>query len=152
LDKGSQQGLRTEMAVVSKGSIVGIVKGVSKNYATVISLLNIDLRISAKVKKNGYFGSLNWTGEDYQTALLKEIPLHADIMIGDTIITSGYSSIFPEGVLIGFIKDFEEKSGSFYDIEVELSTDFKSLSNVNVIGNLLQTEIKNLEKEAIKND
>ncbi|PLX11513.1 MAG: rod shape-determining protein MreC [Marinilabiliales bacterium] len=152
LNKGGQQGLKPEMAVVSNGSIVGVVKGVSKNYSTVISLLNLDLRISAKVKKNGYFGSLNWNGEDYQTAILKEIPLHANILVGDTIITSGFSSIFPEGVLIGFIKSFEEKAGSFYEIEVDLSTDFKSLDNVSVIGNLLQTEIKNLEQETENND
>lgn len=152
LNKGSLQGLRPEMAVVSEGSIVGVIKGVSENYATVISLLNLDLRISSKVKKNGYFGSLNWNGEDYQTAILHEIPLHADIQVGDTIITSGFSSIFPEGIIIGFIQDFEEKSGSFYEIDVRLSTDFKKLNNVNVIGNLLQTEKNELEKQAIKND
>ena len=152
LNKGNQQGLRPEMAVVSDGSIVGIVKGVSKNYATVISLLNLDLRISSKVKKNGYFGSLNWDGKGYQTAILNEIPLHADIQVGDTIITSGFSSIFPEGILIGFISDFEEKKGSFYEIEVKLSTDFKSLGNVNVIGNLLQIEKLEFENQAVKND
>lgn len=152
LNKGNQQGLRPEMAVVSDGSIVGIVKGVSKNYATVISLLNLDLRISSKVKKNGYFGSLNWDGKGYQTAILNEIPLHAAIQVGDTIITSGFSSIFPEGILIGFISDFEEKKGSFYEIEVKLSTDFKSLGNVNVIGNLLQIEKLELENQAVKND
>ncbi len=152
LNKGNQQGLRPEMAVVSDGSIVGIVKGVSKNYATVISLLNLDLRISSKVKKNGYFGSLNWDGKGYQTAILNEIPLHADIQVGDTIITSGFSSIFPEGILVGYISDFEEKRGSFYEIEVKLSTDFKSLGNVNVIGNLLQIEKLKLENKAVKND
>ncbi|MFC2151204.1 rod shape-determining protein MreC [Bacteroidota bacterium] len=152
LNKGNQQGLRPEMAVVSNGSIVGVVKGVSQNYSTVISILNLDLRISSKIKKNGYFGSLNWDGDDYQTAILHEIPLHADIQVGDTIITSGFSSIFPEGILIGFIKEFEEKSGSFYEIKVELSTDFKRLDNVNVIGNLLQMEIFNVEKQAVEND
>jgi len=152
LNKGSQQGLRPEMAVVSDGNIVGVVKGVSTNYATVISLLNLDLRISSMVKKNGYFGSLNWDGKGYQTAILNEIPLHADIQVGDTIITSGFSSIFPEGIFIGFISDFEEKGGSFYEIEVKLSTDFKTLGNVNVIGNLLQIEKLELEKQAVRND
>ncbi len=152
LNKGNQQGLRPEMAVVSDGSIVGIIKGVSKNYSTVMSLLNLDLRISSKIKKNGYFGSLNWDGKGYQTAILNEIPLHADIQVGDTIITSGFSSIFPEGIIIGFISDFEEKSGSFYEIEVKLSTDFKTLGNVNVIGNLLQIEKLELENQAVKND
>ena len=152
LNKGSLQGLRPEMAVVSDGSIIGVIKGVSKNYSTVISLLNLDLKISAKVKKNGYFGSLSWDGQGYQTAILSEIPLHADIQAGDTIITSGYSSIFPEGIQIGFIKDFEEKGGSFYEIKVKLSTDFKSLNNVNVIGNLLQIEKIELEEQALEND
>lgn len=152
LNKGSQQGLSSEMAVVSDGNIVGVVKGISRNYATVISLLNLDLRISSKIKKNGYFGSLNWDGKGYQTAVLNEIPLHADIQVGDTIITSGFSSIFPEGILIGFISGFEEKGGSFYEIKVKLSTDFKSLDNVNVIGNLLQIEKLELEKQAVKND
>lgn len=74
LNKGSLQGIKPEMAVVSGGSIVGIVKGVSNNFATVISLLNLDYKVSAKVKKNEYFGSLSWDGEGYQTAILTEIP------------------------------------------------------------------------------
>ena len=152
LNKGSLQGLRPEMAVVSDGSIIGVITGVSKNFSTVISLLNLDLKISAKVKRIGYFGSLSWDGQGYQTAILSEIPLHAEIQVGDTIITSGYSSIFPEGIQIGFIKDFEEKGGSFYEIKVKLSTDFKSLNNVNVIGNLLQIEKIELEEQALEND
>ncbi|MFP4023454.1 MAG: rod shape-determining protein MreC [Thiohalospira sp.] len=152
LDKGGKQGIKPEMAVVSDGSIVGVVKGVSKNFATVISLLNLDFKISAKVKKNGYFGSLIWNGNNYNTAVLNEIPLHADIQPGDTIITSGFSSIYPEGILIGYIEDFEEKSGSFYTIYVKLSTDFKRLNNVNIIGNLTQIEKLELEQEAEKND
>jgi len=152
LNKGKQQGIKPDMAVVSSGSVVGVVTGVSENFATVISLLNLDFKISAKVKKNGYFGSLSWDGKDYQKAVLNEIPLHADIQVGDTIITSGFSSIYPEGILIGYIEDFEEFSGSFYTIYVRLSTDFKRLNYVNVIGNLTQNEIIELEQEAIKNN
>ena len=152
LNKGKQQGIKPDMAVVSSGSVVGVVTGVSENFATVISLLNLDFKISAKVKKNGYFGSLSWDGKDYQKAVLNEIPLHADIQVGDTIITSGFSSIYPEGILIGYIEDFEEFSGSFYTIYVRLSTDFKRLNYVNVIGNLTQNEIIDLEQEATKNN
>ncbi len=152
LNKGEKQGIKHEMAVVSDGSIVGVVKGVSKNFATVISLLNLDFKISAKVKKNGYFGSLIWDGNNYNTAVLNEIPLHADIQPGDSIITSGFSSIYPEGILIGYIEDFEEKGGSFYTIYVKLSTDFKRLNNVNIIGNLTQKEKLELEQEAENND
>lgn len=147
LNKGKEQGIKSEMAVVTSGSIVGVVKGVSQNFATVISLLNLDFKISAKVQKNSYFGSLIWDGKNYQTAVLNEIPLHADIQIGDTIITSGFSSIYPEGILIGYIDNFEEKSGSFYTIYVRLSTDFKQLKNVNIIGNLMQKEKLNIEQQ-----
>ncbi len=152
LNKGSLQGIKPEMAVVSGGSIVGIVKGVSNNFATVISLLNLDYKVSAKVKKNEYFGSLSWDGEGYQTAILTEIPLHADIQVGDTIVTSGFSSIYPEGITIGYINDFTEKGGSFYEIDVKLSTDFKNLSTVNVIGNLMQLEKIELEEQNLEND
>ena len=152
LNKGNLQGLRPEMAVISNGSIVGVVKGVSRNFSTVISLLNLDFKVSAKVQKNEYFGSLSWHGLGYQTAILHEIPLHADIQIGDTIVTSGYSSIYPEGILIAYISNFEEKGGSFFEIEINLSTDFKNLSNVNVIGNLMQIEINALEEQSIEND
>jgi len=147
INKGSLQGIQPEMAVVSNGKIVGVVKGVSKNYATLISLLNLDLKVSAKIKKNGYFGSLSWTGNGFSEANLTEIPLHADVMPGDTIITSGYSSIYPEGILIGFISDYEEKGGSFYNIKVDLATDFKKINHVQVISNLMQTEKLGLEKE-----
>lgn len=152
LNKGSLQGIKPEMAVVSGGSIVGIVKGVSNNFATVISLLNLDYKVSAKVKKNEYFGSLSWNGDGYRTAILTEIPLHADIQVGDTIVTSGYSSIYPEGITIGYISDFTEKGGSFYEIDVKLSTDFKNLSAVNVIGNLMQQEKIELEEQNLEND
>jgi len=152
LNKGKEQGISPEMAVVSDGTIVGVVKGVSENFATVISLLNFDFKISAKVKKNGYFGSLSWDGKDYHTAILNEIPLHADVQVGDSIITSGFSSIYPEGILIGYIDKFEEKGGSFYTIYVRLSTDFKQLNYVNIIGNLTQTEKLEIEQQAIKNN
>ncbi|HRW62229.1 MAG TPA: rod shape-determining protein MreC [Bacteroidales bacterium] len=152
IDKGTLQGVKPEMAVVSNGKIVGVVKGVSKNYATVISLLNLDLKVSAKIKKNGYFGSLSWTGNGFREANLTEIPLHAEVMPGDTVITSGYSSIYPEGILIGFISDYEEKGGSFYTITVDLATDFKQINHVQVIGNLMQSEKTELEKETTTND
>lgn len=152
LNKGELQGLRPEMAVISNGSIVGIVKGVSKNYSTVISVLNLDFKVSAKVKKNGYFGSLSWDGRNYEQAVLKEIPLHADIQTGDTIVTSGFSAIYPEGVVIGYVSSFEEKGGSFYEIDVNLSTDFKNIYSVHVVGNLMQNEIIELEEQSKEDD
>lgn len=147
LNKGANLGIEREMAVVSNNGIVGVVSSVSENFATVISLLHTDLRISAKLKKNDYFGSLSWDGRDYTKVVLTEIPYHVDVAKGDTIITSGYSTIFPEGELIGFVDDFVVKDGNFYTITVRLSNDFKNLTFVKVISNLKKNEQLILEQE-----
>ncbi len=145
IDKGIKNGVTPESGVACPSGIVGIVSKSSDNFSNVISLLNIDLSISAKIKKNNYFGSLNWNGEDIKFAKLKEIPFHVNLEIGDTIITSGYSLIFPENILIGTISSFDKvKGGDFYDITVELSTNFNSINNIYVINNLKKTEILNL--------
>ena len=146
LNRGYSHGIKPEMAVISQDGVVGIVKGVSKNYSTVISMLNLDYKISAKVKKNQYYGSLSWDGLNYRSVILNEIPLHADIQLGDTIVTSGFSSIYPEGLMIGTISDFEEKSGSFYKITVLLFVDFKKLYHVYLVENLLRDERLDLEE------
>ncbi len=152
LDKGSESGIRPDMGVVSMNGVVGVVRGVSDHFSTVISLLNNGLRISSKHKKSGYFGSLNWEGRDYQYARLGEIPLHTDLSKGDTIVTSGYSTIFPEGFPIGFVDSWEEKGGSFYEIRVRLSTDFKKINEVYVIKNIYKEEQEKLEEESLSND
>jgi len=148
LNKGSEDGIRPEMAVVAPNGIVGVVNGVSKNFSTVMSLLNTNLRVSVKVKKNNAFGSLSWDGINHREAILNEIPYHIDIAEGDTIITSGFSTIYPEGILIGVIKDFEVKGGNFYVIRVQLSTDFKRLTYVSVVRNLKRDEQLELEKRS----
>ncbi len=145
LNKGSEAGIRPEMAVVAADGIVGVVNGVSKRFSTVISLLNTDLSVSAKIKKNNAFGSLSWDGVNYREAMPSEIPHHINIAKGDTVITSGFSTIYPEGILIGTIKDFEVKGANFYIITVQLSTDFKSLTYVSVVSNLRKEEQKELE-------
>lgn len=148
LDKGANHGIKPEMAVVSKDGIVGVVRDVSPNYCTIISLLNRNLKISAKIKKNGYFGSLEWEGQDYRKVRLHDIPAHVEVGPGDTIITSGYSAIFPEGVAIGTVEEIDKNSGaSFISLELRLSTDFKNLHYVYVIGNLMKQEQVSLEKE-----
>jgi len=146
IDKGSMDGIEREMGVISPNGIVGIISGVSKHFATAISVLNSELKISAQLKNSGHFGSLSWSGRDYRFVQLKDIPLHADINTGDTIVTSGYSAIFPEGIMIGFVEDYEERSGRFLEIEVKLSNDFKKLSNVYVVKNLLKEEQQFIEK------
>lgn len=145
LNKGSIHGVEPDMGVISANGVVGIVKDVSNHFSSVISVLNTNLNVSAKIKKNNYFGPLTWNGVNYKKAILKEIPYHVKIAEGDTIITSGYSAVFPEGIKIGTISDFAVKGGNFYEIEVTLSNDFKNLSNVYLVGNALREEQNNLE-------
>ena len=147
LDKGRAAGVKPEMGVISSEGIVGVVRGVSENFSSVISLLNSELSVSAKLKNSGYYGSFNWTGRDYRYGKLQDIPLHVDVSIGDTVITSGYSAIFPEGILVGFVEEYQEKGGRFLELTVELSTDFKKLNNVYIVKNLLKEEQKELENE-----
>jgi rod shape-determining protein MreC len=112
-----------------------------------MSLLNLDFRLSARIKSNGYFGSLSWDGRDYSHAILTEIPQHITVNQGDTIETTGFSAIFPEGIMVGTISDFEKTGSDFYKITVTLMTDFRKLHFVNVIGNLKKAEQFELEKQ-----
>ena len=148
INKGKNNGVKTETAVISPSGVIGIIKDVGSNFSNVISLLNTELLISGKIKKNNYFGSVSWDGVDYQHVKLNEIPFHVKLEKGDTIITSGYSLIFPEGVLIGTISDFTKiKGGDFYDITIKLSVDFKSAEHVYIINNLKKMEIISLENK-----
>ncbi|MDE5421059.1 rod shape-determining protein MreC [Ancylomarina sp. DW003] len=151
LNKGRNQGIEPEMGVVANNSVVGIVKSVSDNYSTVLSLLNSRLKISAKIKKNNHHGSLYWDGKDYRKGRLIEIPSHVNINVGDTILTSSYSSVFPEGLLIGTADEIlPSTGGNFKEIIILLSNDFNQLSYVDVIGDLLKSERLELEKEVEK--
>jgi rod shape-determining protein MreC len=146
LNKGSRDGIKPDQGIISAKGIVGVVGQVSESYAMGLSLLNRRWSISAKLKKNGYYGSLMWPGTDYRYARLSEIPLHVDIAPGDTVITSGYSSVFPEGILVGTISDFTRPDGeNYYSIDVLLSVDFKSLSHVEVVEIIDKQEINELE-------
>lgn len=150
IDKGELHGISKEMAVVSTNGLVGLVKNTSSHFSTIIPLINSHLKVSARIKKNNYYGSLSWDGLDYRKMKLYEIPSHVNINVGDTIITSGYSAIFPEGVLIGTVDEFSLASGGvFYDISVLLSVDFKQVSYVHVIGNLMKEERLNIENKEV---
>lgn len=146
IDKGTRHGITPDMAVITGNSVAGIIVGCSENYSLAMSLLNLDFKISARIKSNGYFGSLNWDGRNYRTAMLSEIPQHVIVNVGDTIETTGYSAIIPEGIMIGTVKDFKKVGGDFYNIRISLETDFKRLQFVDVIGNLRKTEQLELEK------
>ena len=150
LDRGSRQGVAVGMGVASPSGVVGVVVGVSGNYSVVMSLLNTDFRLSASIARNDYFGSLAWDGTNYRYARLSEIPHHVEVSEGDTIVTSGYSAIFPAGLMAGTLTGDQKRGGDFISLKVLLSVDFKKLTNVYVIGNLTREERENLEKEVVK--
>ncbi len=154
LNVGSNHGILPEMGVISEKGVIGVIASVSNNYATVISLLNTSLKISAKHKRTGFFGSLYWDGIDYRQVILSEIPQHVDLAVGDTITTSGYSSIFPENVPLGTIEEYNLKGGNFYVVRVKLLADFKQIDNVYIIKSHFAAERKQLEsqKENEQND
>jgi len=147
LDKGKKQGVFKNMGVISDQGLVGIVLESSNNFSTVIPVINRDFRLSVKIKANNYAGILQWEGESPLYAILTEIPFHLEILQGDTILTSGFSSIFPEGIEVGTIESFSLDKGNFYDIRVMLSTEFQRLFHVNVIRNYRQEEQQNLEAQ-----
>ena len=147
LNKGKKQGVFRNMGVVSDQGLVGIILETSANFATVIPVINRDFRLSAKIKSNNYAGILQWDGISPRFAVLNEIPFHVDLSEGDTILTSGFSSIFPEGIDVGTIESFSLEKGNFYDIRVKLFTDFQRLYHVNVIRNSRQEEQLNLENQ-----
>ncbi len=148
LNRGRLHGIEEEMGVITENGIVGIVNHVSDHYCTVLSLLNSECRISAKIKKNGAFGALVWDGGDPKFAKLLDVNKHVPIAVNDEIITSNFSPIFPEGLPIGKIKEHSLEAGdNFHSIEVELYTDFGMLSTVYVIKNLFKQEQKALEEQ-----
>ncbi len=151
LNKGTEDGLRPEMGVVDQNGVVGIVNVVGPHSARVISLLNPFLRLSCKVKGHNHVGSLVWQGNDYTYAILEELPRHAEFQNGDTIVTSGYSTVFPEGVPVGVVEEgMKEYDENFYALKVRLFTDFATLSTVRVIRDEMTDEINDLEKNTIQ--
>jgi len=149
IDKGELNGVSAEMGVISAQGVVGIVKNVSKNFGSVMSILHDKNKLSAKIKKSGYYGSLVWEGNNYREAQLKDIPNHVKLVVGDTVVTTGYSSIFPENVLIGTVQEFDLPEGNnFYNITIRFAVDFKNLSHVYVVRSLQKEEKEKLETES----
>ena len=144
IDKGFSDGIEEGMGVISKDGIVGIVQNSSKNYAQLISLLNTQMKVSAKLEKSGIIGELSWEGRDPRFAVMEAIPKHALITIGDSIVTSGFSTIFPKDYLVGFVEEINLERNGFYSLEIRLNNDFYSLSRVYVVRQLFKNEIDSL--------
>ncbi|MEQ2910551.1 rod shape-determining protein MreC [Butyricimonas faecihominis] len=145
LNRGRKNGLQKEMAVCTPEGIVGLIQDLSDHFAVVIPLINVDSRISAKIKKNNYYGSLQWDGNDYAYSYLNDIPYHVEVNAGDTIVTSGLSKIFPEGIVVGYVESVDKETANFLKIKVKLAVDFKRINHVYVILNNKKNEQTSLE-------
>lgn len=145
IDKGNADGILTEMGVIGSRGIIGIVNQTSQSYASVLSILYQDLKINAKFQHSNVFGSLYWDGESPNKMQLADISVINPVKVGDTIVTGGMSSYFPEGIQIGRVSEVEEpKNGGYYNIHVDLFNNMTDLDYVYVIGNKNRDEIKNL--------
>ena len=145
LNRGRKNVLQKEMAVCTPEGIVGLIQDLSDHFAVVIPLINVDSRISAKIKKNNYYGSLQWDGNDYAYSYLNDIPYHVEVNAGDTIVTSGLSKIFPEGIVVGYVESVDKETANFLKIKVKLAVDFKRINHVYVILNNKKNEQTSLE-------
>jgi len=134
--------------VISAEGLVGTVIGLSKNYCSVMSVLHKDSKISARIKKNDQLANVTWNEIDYQHGILEDIPTHLRLYTNDTIITSGNSLIFPEGILIGTVTQYHTEDGkSLNSASLRFASDFNALYHVYIIKNLKRNELLNLQKE-----
>ena len=148
INKGANQGLGSDLGVINSKGIVGITKSVSGNYSTVLSILNVNSRINAKLLNSDHYGSLSWDNNDYNIVQLLDLPIQADIYRGDTVVTGGKSTIFPEGIPIGTIKDFKTFNNNYEYINILLFNDMSSIGQIQVIKNFDKIEIQTLEEKS----
>lgn len=151
INKGKRDGVYSDMGVINEDGVVGVVANVSDKFAVIIPILNPKIQINSKFAHNNYSGPIHWDGNDYRFAKLNDIARHVIFNEGDTIVTSGYSSSFPEGLIVGTVKDFNIKeSDAYYHIKVGLSVNFKTLTHVKVINYKHFQEQDALEKSMIE--
>ena len=148
INKGSSSGIKSDLGVINSRGIIGITKSTSKNYATVLSVLNVNYQINVQLLNSDHFGSLSWDSKDYKTVQLLYLPVQASIQIGDTLITGGKSTIFPEGIPVGTIKSYSTNNNNYENINVTLFNDMSAISHVEIINNLHKEEIINLEESS----
>ena len=148
LDRGEADGIRTEMGVVDANGVVGIVYKTTPHYSLVISLLNSKSSLSCKIQGSDYFGYLKWEGGDSQYAYLRDLPRHAEFNVGDTVVTSGYSAVFPPGLLVGYIDEMSDShDGLSYLLRIRLATDFGRVNDVRILSVEGQAEREQLEEQ-----
>jgi len=153
INTGKKAGVSGGMGVINQNGVVGKVATTSGNYAVISSLLNADVMISSKIKRTGHLGTINWEGQEITAANLKYIPRHVEPIVGDTIITSGYNAVFPEGIMIGTISSTTlSDESNFHEIAVSLANDYSKISHVYVIKNNLIGEQNEAEQKVNQSD
>jgi rod shape-determining protein MreC len=151
VDKGSVDGIEEDMGVFASSGVVGVVQRVSEHYAVVLPIINPDQVISAKIKRNDQIASVEWDGYSPKFAKLEGIPNHIDVQAGDSIVTSGFSAIFPKGILIGVVdKASHSEHTMFCDVDVALAVDFQSLSYITIALYRDKKELSNLQNSVLK--
>ena len=145
INRGSIDGIQRGQGVRNAEGVVGIVRTVGQNYSVVLPIINTQMNLSCRFTKNDYLGTLKWDGKDNRFALLADVASHMVVNQGDTIVTSGLSPVFPEGIPVGIVESSVLKEGeSYYRIRVRLSTNFKRLKYVEVVHNAAQDELEEL--------
>ena len=152
IHRGENQGVKKDMGVISPDGVMGVVVYASGDYAVVMSLLHTQSRISARLKKSGETGQVSWDGKDIHTILMSNLPKSVPIVVGDSVITSQYGTYFPQGILVGVVKEIvEDKSSNFYTLKLKPATNFSSVEHSLVIENLQAEQQKKLEEAVKKN-
>ena len=153
INKGFKDGIRPEMGVISTQGVVGKVINVQERFSVVIPLLSPKWKLSCKLINSDYDGLLVWDGRDAQYSNLEELPTHTQFNVGDTVVTSGFSAVFPPGIIVGTVAASNNSGTSgLYSLKIKLSTDFRRLTSVRVVKNSFQNEQWEVEREARKND
>jgi len=152
INRGASQGIKDNMAVINSDlSAIGVVINVSDNFSQVMSLLHIQSKVNASLKKTGDFGTIEWDGKDPRYLTLKGIPKSIPVQRGDTVLTSIYSSIFPPGMRLGTIDGIlDEKSTNFYVLIIKTAANFYNLQQVFIVENLQRDEQEKLSEETGK--
>ena len=146
INQGKNAGIEPGMAVISSTGAIGKVKSVSDHYAVVISLLNSDEHVSSVIKRTGNFGTIQWDGTNPRYVNLEYIARHVKPLVGDSVVTSGYNAVFPEGILVGRISEVNlSEESAWYDLKVELAQDFSKLSFVEIVRSNMRNEIDSLK-------
>lgn len=147
INRGKRDGVFPKMGVIAPQGIAGIVINTTDQYALVQSVLSVNkIKINAALKNSGFFGTLTWNGDNSRTMHLSDIPKYVSLKVGDTVITDGKSSIFPQGIMVGTVAGYEvDTKTGFWDISVELSEKMGKLSKVYVVKNLKKTELKKIQ-------